>query len=303
MDIEALKLFVQLAELGSMTKVAVAQNSIQSAVSRRVTALERECGAHLFYRTGRGVTLTEFAESILPRVKVLLADAEKLAAEMKAGAGVPTGEVRIGMLPSLSSPTIQVLCKQMLERYPGILLHVVSGSNGQIDEWLNAGKIDIAVLFRYGDSVSPMEQALGVVETYLVSSTGDRLTAKPTIEFEQLDGLPLILPGAPNGLRVTLEQLARKARINLNVVLEADSLPLQKEFAAAGLAYAILGSHAVLEEVQAGSLQASRIVNARLSRTVALATATHRPLTHAGREVAKALRLIFDDLFANATFK
>ncbi len=51
MDIEALTLFVQLAELGSMTKVAVAQNSIQSAVSRRVTALERECGAHLFYRT------------------------------------------------------------------------------------------------------------------------------------------------------------------------------------------------------------------------------------------------------------
>ncbi|MDD3937631.1 LysR family transcriptional regulator [Rhodoferax sp.] len=303
MNLESLKLFVQLAELGSMTKVAFAQDCIQSVISRRVTAIERECGAKLFYRTGRGVALTDFAEAMLPRIKALLADAEQISNEMKAGAGVPIGEVRIGLLPSLSSPTIQTLFRRIHERFPGVLLHIFEGSNGQIDEWLNSGRVDIGILFRYGGSVANQEQVLGVVDTYLVGKAGDRLTSKPTIEFDKLSDVPLVLPGAPNGLRLTLEQFAKRANINLRIVMEADSLPLQKEFAASGCAYAVLGGHAISREVNAGILQASRIIDAKLVRTVVLATTTQRPLSHAGREVGKELRLILDDLFANKTFK
>ena len=89
--------------------------------------------------------------------------------------------------------------------------------------------------------------------------------------FARLDGLPFILPGAPNGLRTALDAGARQARITLAPVIEADSLPLQKQLTAQEGLYTVLPLHAVWQEVQEGKLQAARIVEPPFQRTVALA--------------------------------
>ncbi|MFZ0836678.1 MAG: LysR family transcriptional regulator, partial [Xanthobacteraceae bacterium] len=59
MDYPTWKLFTDAAELGSLSKVAVAYGTTQPHISRRIIELERECGGRLFQRTGRGVVLTE----------------------------------------------------------------------------------------------------------------------------------------------------------------------------------------------------------------------------------------------------
>jgi LysR family transcriptional regulator, nitrogen assimilation regulatory protein len=303
MDLDRLKLFAQAAELGSLSKVASLTGAAQSAISRKITALEQECGGRLFSRTGRGVALTEFGERIFPRVKSLLEDADKLLSEMKTSAGIAMGTVHIGLMPSLAHPATSLLLRQVRERFPGIHLHIVEGSGGQLDEWLMSGRIDIAVLFRYSKAVPQGEQTLAVVDTFLVGHPGDTLTRKPTINFLDLDGIPLVLPSIPNGLRVALARLAIQERVNLSVVMEADSLPIQKNVSATGDAYAVLGSHAVGPEVQAGTLQASCIVNPRIKRTIVLSTTTAHPLTLAGREVATLTRRIFESLVSEKTLK
>ena len=303
MDLDRLKLFAQAAELGSLSKVAGISGAAQSAISRKITALEQECGGRLFSRTGRGVALTEFGERIFPRVKALLADADQLLSEMKTSAGVAMGTVHIGMMPSLAHPATSYLLRQVRARFPGIHLHVVEGSGGQLDEWLISGRIDIAVLFRYGRAVPQGEQALAVVDTFLVGHPGDTLTKKETVNFSQLDGIPLILPSIPNGLRVALARVAIQKRVNLTVVMDADSLPIQKNVAATGDAYAVLGSHSVGPEIKARTLQAACIINPRIKRTIVLSTTTAHPLTLAGREVATLTRRIFDDMVSEKTLK
>ena len=64
MDYAAWKLFVDAAELGSLSKVAVAYGTSQPHISRQIGELEQECGGRLFQRTGRGVVLTEFGQRI-----------------------------------------------------------------------------------------------------------------------------------------------------------------------------------------------------------------------------------------------
>ena len=88
LDIPRLKLFVQVAELGSLTKAARLNGSVQSSISRHIRALEREYGGHLFYRTGHGVVLSELGERIFVRVKSWLTETEQLENELKAAAGV-----------------------------------------------------------------------------------------------------------------------------------------------------------------------------------------------------------------------
>jgi LysR family nitrogen assimilation transcriptional regulator len=295
-DVARLRLFAQVAEAGSLTKAAVMLDSVQSDISRRISALEHEFGGRLFHRTGRGVALTELGEQILPRVRELLEAADRLSSEVKGTAIAPRGEVRIGTMPSLSHPLINLLFRRTAEHFPQVRLHVFEGSSGQLDEWLKYGRLDLAILFRYGKASLRNEDVLALADSYLVGPIEDALTQAPTIDFAKLDGLPLILPGVPNGLRVALDGLAKRKRISLRVVMEADSLPIQKDIVADRGGYTVLAGHAVLQDVEAGRLQAARIVNPGIERIIALGTTTHHPLTLASREVGKLVHVIAEEV-------
>ena len=118
LDLARLRLFVQVAEVGSLTKAAVMLDTAQPAISRQIAQLEREWGGRLFHRTGRGVAPTELGLRILPRAKALLAQAGELADDIKGTAGIPSGNVRIGVLPSLSQPLISLLFQRTRARFP-----------------------------------------------------------------------------------------------------------------------------------------------------------------------------------------
>ena len=62
MDYAAWKLFIDAAERGSLSKVALAYGTSQPHISRQIGELEHECGGRLFQRTGRGVVLTELGQ-------------------------------------------------------------------------------------------------------------------------------------------------------------------------------------------------------------------------------------------------
>lgn len=303
MNIEQWKLFVQVAELGSLTKAAALRSTAQSAISRQIAVLEQACGGRLFHRTGRGVTLTEAGTRIFPRVRAWLKESEQIAKDVKATVGVPMGDVHVGIIPSTGRPLVSLLFQQMRLHFPHIHLRILDASSGQLSESLDNGQIDIAILFRYGYESRPDEYPLAVVDTFLVGPAGDPLTKSPTVNFNRLDRLPLILPGLPNSLRRVLDQAAKRKRITLSVVMECDSLEIQKDVVADGGGYTILGSHAIMQELQSGRLQASRIVSPGIERTITLCVSRYRPPTLACREVARLIRLCVEQIADVAAWK
>ena len=86
MDYAAWKLFIDAAELGSLSKVALAYGTSQPHISRRIGELEQECGGRLFQRTGRGVVLTELGQRIAPKVRGL-ADQHRAARQRRPHLG------------------------------------------------------------------------------------------------------------------------------------------------------------------------------------------------------------------------
>lgn len=288
-DLGRLQLFLCVAREGSLTRAAATLGSPQPAISRQIARLEQECGGRLFLRTGRGVTLSPLGERVLPRVQAIVQVAQELNSVLDEGVEAPSGEVRIGALPSLYLTLVVPLFKLLRHRMPGVRLHVFEGSAGQIDQWLTTGFVDIGLPYRYGKNMADVERLVNVT-SYLAGPPGDRLTSAKTIKFAQLDGVPLVLPGSPSGVRLLLAQLARKANIQLNVVIEADSTQIQKAVAIDGGAYAVLPLHAFAHEMENGVLQASRIVEPRIDRAIAMGITSARPATQATREVAKTIR-------------
>jgi len=285
-DLQKWRSFVAIGELGSLTRAALFLDSNQSFLSRQVNALERECGSRLFNRTGRGVELSETGQRLFPQVKALLERAQALEQDIRADLREPAGTVTLGSLPSIGTILIGRLFAELRSRYPGVSLRVLEGSSGQVEEWLTDARIDIAILYRYGPTLPEHEESLATVDSYLIGPADDPLTAAGAVPFASLNGLPFILPGAPNGLRTALDAGARQTRIALAPVIEADSLPRQKQLTAQERLYTVLPLHAVWQEVQEGKLQAARIEEPPFQRTVAMAFAKAKGPSRAVTAVA-----------------
>ena len=291
MQIQDFKLFLEVAETGSFTKVAAHRQTVQSHISRQISHFEEACGGTLFRRTGRGVVLTEFGQHVAWKARQWVRETEAFLADIQQTARVPMGEVRIGILPSAAHPLMTQVFKRLHHEFPKITLNIREGQGGELDAMLDAGSVDMAILFRYDKPVTPDETLLATASTWLVSRPGLSLTLGDTVDFKRLQGLPLVLPRRPAHWRAILDETAKSKGFQLQAAVEADSLRVQKELIADNPhLYALLGPFSVDQELRTGRLQAAKVVGPDLRRFVTLAHPKQGQLTQASRIVSQLIR-------------
>lgn len=286
--------FIKVAELGSLTKAATALDVPQSMVSRHISQLEQQCGSRLFRRTGRGVVLTEFGEQVFPRIEALIAEADRIADAIQSTGGMPMGEVRVGMLPSTVPLVASKLFSIVAERLPRVKLHLSEGTNAQLEEQLGDGRIDMALLLREGVVSESEELVVAQSVLQLVGPADAAILQAGTVALNELEGLPLVVPSHPHPLRARLHTLAEARGLKLNVAVEADSIRLQHEIAAAGGGFAITAG--LFGQLGDGRLVGVRIVKPELIRTVVLSSTLRRPHTLGTREVQRIIMQLVPDL-------
>lgn len=287
------RVFLRVVDAGSLNKAAAALAMPQSAISRAIAHLERQCGERLFVRTGRGVVLTEFGAQLLPRVVRLAADADSLVEDIRAARGQPMGDVLIGLLPSAVPRYAGPLASTVRERMPGVRLHLVEGASAQLEEQLREGRLDMAVVLREDATSVGGERVLARVHLHLIGRLGDAVLAGGEVPLARISELPLILPARPHLLRARLDRLAAEHGLRLHVVIEADSVQLQYEVAAGGGGYAIA---AVADGAGDARLASACIVQPQLERFVVLAESPRRPHTRATREVHRLVCALADKI-------
>jgi len=287
------QVFLRVAAAGSLSKGATALGMPQSMVSRAITHLERQCGERLFVRTGRGVVLTEFGTQLLPRMARLANDAEALVDDIRAARGQPVGEVLIGLLPSAVPRYTGPLTSAVRAHMPGVRLHLVEGASAFLEEQLREGRLDMAVVLREDEASIGDARILARLTLHLIGRRGDAAVTRDEVPVAELSGLPLVVPARPHLLRARLDRLAAELGLRLQIAIEADSVQLQYEAAAAGGGYAIASIAAGRIDAR---LASARIVQPELERFVVLAESPRRPHTRATREVHRLVCTIADEL-------
>lgn len=291
MNLATVRLFLEVAEAGSFSKVAARRQTAQSYLSRQITDFEAQCGAPLFRRTGRGVALTELGERVAGRLRLWMQETDQLMVDLRSASDQVLGEVRLGIVPSAAHPLMTRVFERVNAHHPGIRLNVVEAQGSELDAMLDSGMVDLAIVFRYHRPHTREEALLCEVHTYLIAAPGDALTAQAAVHFKQLNGLRLVLPRRPSQWRNALDETARSLGFRLQAVVEADSLTMQKELVAhtAGL-YSVLGPFSFAPELRSKRLQASKLVQPDLSRHVSLAMPRQGKLSPACRIVAEAIQ-------------
>lgn len=287
LDLKSVRCFVLAAEQGSLSSAASALGVAQSALSRQVSQLESLLGCRLFHRTGRGVSLTEIGEAILPRAQLMLLTAGQLVDDVLAQRRRPAGHVTIGMLPALSRPLVSKVLQRLQSCYPDIRLKAVEAYSGEVENMLAEGRADIGIFNRYRPRQRETREAILSAPLYLVGKADAPVLARQSVLFASLAGLPLVLPARPNGMRSYFDEICIRRGLKLNVVLEATSGTLVRDVLLNCDVYSVLPYHAVADEVRAGLLATTNIKDPAIRQATFVDTTRKHPLSNASRAVLK----------------
>ena len=135
MDWDKLRIFHAAAAAGSFTHAGDALNMSQSAVSRQVSALERDLKVTLFHRHARGLVLTEQGELLhrtVAEVMTKLQTAETLLADTTTK---PSGTLTVAAPVGLGTVWVAQRLREFMDLYPEISIELL----------LNDDQIDIAM--------------------------------------------------------------------------------------------------------------------------------------------------------------
>ncbi len=120
MDIEALRIFVQVARRGSFAVVARDRGTDPSSVSRTVASLEDELQVRLLQRSTRRMTLTEAGAKYLARIEPLLEELDQARDEALATSAKPIGTIRMTASIGFGQKCIAPLLPKLRAAFPAL---------------------------------------------------------------------------------------------------------------------------------------------------------------------------------------
>lgn len=146
-----IELFVQVAELGSLSRAAESLGLSNAAASRHLASLEERLSARLVQRNTRRLFLTDVGDAYYRRCKPLLVELRDAESAVNEAVLKPTGLLRVQASLSFSMIVIAPLLPLLAERYPDLRVEIVVSNRYQ--DLLENG-IDVAIRNREFESDS-----------------------------------------------------------------------------------------------------------------------------------------------------
>ncbi|MCS6155149.1 LysR family transcriptional regulator [Shewanella baltica] len=124
--LQAMQIFMRVAELQSFTQASVSLGLSKTHVSNVVAQFETFLGARLLQRTTRTVRLTQDGQSCYERCKSLLAEFQELESLFQLQAEQVSGRLRVDMSTGIARNLVLPKLAEFIEQYPHIELELSS---------------------------------------------------------------------------------------------------------------------------------------------------------------------------------
>lgn len=285
MELRGLAYFVQIAELGSITRAASHLRVAQPALTRQIQRLEDELGVALFTRVNRGVRLTEAGHKLRESAHRILRDVERTGDEIRTHDAHPSGKAILGVTPTMCPVLVPELFTRMHQHFPLIELKVVHAGMVRLEEMLIDGRVDLALMSELSRSRLIVSKPIADEEMVLVTKPGAR--PRGVVSANELRRTKLILG---DGLRSAMDGLLAGLGIELKVEIELNDHETIRLMVQQGVGASILPHSSVVRECARGLAEAHRLTANGIFRTLALGTAANRTSTGARDAVAQAVR-------------
>src|SRR6185312_238813 len=113
---------------------------------QHVAAAERTLGVKLFERQTSGVTPTPAGQRYYKRCLEAVSQLDSAGDEARSFAARVSGDLRIGLIPTLTRAALAPTLEQFVPRYPDVRLHIIEGYSNSLTDMVLNGELDFAVV-------------------------------------------------------------------------------------------------------------------------------------------------------------
>ena len=302
LDLRQLRYFLGILDAGSFSKAAEVLRIAQPSLSQHMLALEEELGVRLFLRHARGVTATEGGRVLREHACVIFQEVERSKQALQSIAQYPSGEIALGLPTSACRSVCMEIIAEAARVLPNVSIEIVEGLSGSLSEWLNTGRLDVAMLYENGKDVRFNSKEILTEQLRVIVSHDHPAAQQQTISFKEAMQLPLVLPSCRHVLRKLLEQHASDLGLEVKVAMNCDSLTGILELVRSGYA-TIYPSFPMREEISREEMTAISIVDPCPEWRISLAQSRTSKNARAAGAVADLVQHVALDMAANGRWQ
>ena len=274
---------IAVCEEGSFTRAAARENATQSGISQHVAAVERALGVRLFDRSAAGVTPTPAGLRYYKRCVDAVGQIESASEEVREFATLVTGDLRIGLMPTMTRAALAPTLERFTPQYPDVRLHIVEGYSGLLTDMVLADELDFAV-------VPTFEGRVGL-KSRLILRDREMLLSSPKLGFEPLQpvrlkdcgSLKIIVPSRSNVRRRNIEIYLQTHGVEVAEMIEMDAMIGTLEFVARSDWVAILSGLICVNDIGGGERVINPIFDPPLFAEFVVITQARRTLSTQAR--------------------
>ena len=250
--LEEMRAFARIVDAGSISAAAEQLNLAKSAVSRRLSELEKRLGVQLLRRTTRRLSLTDSGRSFYARCVQILADVDEAENEVAAADTALTGRLRVAAPLSFGIRHLGPAINEFIQQNPGLDFEL-DFNDRQVD--LIEEGYDLAIRIAELQDSSLLARRLTRVRRVVVASpaywrqhgrpdTPEALAGHAGLHYRNTPRLGWSY-SAPDG---------SACQVRLKTRLQANNGDFLSEAAMAGLGVALQPTFIVYRDIEAGRL-------------------------------------------------
>ncbi|SER03753.1 DNA-binding transcriptional regulator, LysR family [Amphritea atlantica] len=251
LSLRQLRIFEATARLGRLTAAADEQALSQSAASQALKELEVSLGYRLFSRNSRELVITEMGRDILPRVRDILINVERL--NTPRGGGI-SGSFRVAASVTIASYLFAPLMADFIRQYPQVEPDLQIANTRQVIAGLEKGQAHIGLI--EGPASHSQLQIIPwrSDELLVFCSQTHPLAQAGHLSVEQMSQQRWILREQGSGTREVFDRALQQVNGNVAMVMALNRQEAIKQSVKAGLGIGCLSRLAVAEELRRGEL-------------------------------------------------
>jgi DNA-binding transcriptional LysR family regulator len=271
MELDQLKLFVDLVRVQSFTKVAELNYITQPAVSLSIQKLEDELGVKLLERTTRKVLVTEEGRILHEYARDILEKVREVRSVLLERQDRMLGTLSLATVHSVGLHELPVYLKEYIRRYPEVSIHIDYRLADAVCHAVLEGEADLGII-AYPEEVRANLHLIPFFEDELVliCNREHPWFGRNSVPLSALDGQSFIAFEAELPTRRAIDQILREHNVSVEVRMQCDNIEILKKMVEVGLGVSLVPAFSVRDDLQRGSLASLEILDHKIKRPLGI---------------------------------
>ena len=285
-----LQYLVALADTRHFGRAALRCNITQSTLSAGIRDLESVLGTAVAERSNRRVLITPVGAQTAERAKAVLRGAEEVMEVARAGRAPMTGEMRLGVIPTIGPFVLPRVFPALRERYPELTIYLREEQTAPLLARLEDGDLDVALIALPYETGDLRIEVIMEDEFLFACNRNHALAGAGEVSLEAIAGEQLMLLEEGHCLRGHTLDVCRTSDRRSRAQFEASSLLTMVQMVAAGVGVALIPRLAVDAQITRGTAISLSRIGVPAARQIGLAWRHMSMRTREFRMLADALR-------------